>query len=217
MTFGIGKDESVGVLGMKGTGKTTLCKVLAKEMGPTAAWDPFGQYERPVQSYRPKAIDRDEFDCLASHLWDLGVKGRPSTLLVEEAEQVLPEGPDLPPAYKRHFLMGRNLELRSIINTRRYQALSKHVMRGLDWLVIMKLEGGDIDYLCKPACLGRAVAPQLDAMRTWTKDPRQGGGLFYTYHDGELLGPFRLNPKTGAVAKAGHRGSDGARSGHTDH
>lgn len=201
-SFGIGKDESVGILGMKGTGKTTLGGVLAEEMGPTAAWDPFGQYRPPVQSYRPKAIDRDEFDRLAGHLWDLGVKGRPSTLLIEEAEQILPEGPDLPPAYKRHFLMGRNLCLRSVINTRRYQALSKHVMRGLDWLFIMKLEGGDIDYLGKPACLGRNVGRDLEAMRTWTKDPRQGGGLFFTYHDGELRGPFRLNPSTGRVTAA---------------
>ena len=198
--FGIGGDESVAVLGMKGTGKTTLCGALALDMPPVVAWDPFGQYPPPVQSYRPTTMHRREFDRLAAHLWGLAQQGRPSTFLVEEAEQVLPQGPDLPPAYKMHALMGRNLGLRSIWNTRRPQGLSKHVFNLADHLFIFKLEGGDLDWTAKH--LGGTAGRHLRRMRGWIKDPREGGGRFFHYHDGELQEHDPLpRPKPARVAR----------------
>ncbi|HEX2065450.1 MAG TPA: hypothetical protein VHI93_01420 [Candidatus Thermoplasmatota archaeon] len=184
--FGIGRDESVALMGMKGTGKTTLGRVLAHEMGPVLAWDPFGQYGAPIRSYRPPVMDdANDLDRIAAHLFELGRQGHPNTLLVEEAEQVLPEGMPLPRSYKQYALMGRNLGLRTILNTRRPQGVSKMALRNSnDHLFIFKLEGGDIDWLVK--VLGKRHAAQLREMETWVKDPRQGGGRFLQYHDGEL-------------------------------
>jgi energy-coupling factor transporter ATP-binding protein EcfA2 len=171
------------IMGMKGTGKSTLQEQLAetfRERGiTTVVWDPIGQYPGTV-SYRPRAFDdREELDELARRVW----QAAPARLEIEEAEQILPQGPDLPTTFKAFALMGRNYGLSWGVNTRRPQAVSKHVLNLADHLFIFKLELRDLDYM--KSFLGRA-GTDLEDMRTWTKDPREGGGQFFHYHDGQL-------------------------------
>lgn len=189
MKFGIGRDEKVAVAGLPGTGKTTLCRVIAQEMGPTSMWDPFGQYVNVpgVASYRPPTMDVMDLDRLAGHLWGQAKAGRAPdglTLGIEEAEQVLEQGQPLTPNVRESALMGRNLKFRYLFNLRRPQDFTKKLLRVCDWLFIMKLAGGDIEGLRDT--VGKAACDELRTMTTWTKDPRQGGGRFFTYHDGEL-------------------------------
>lgn len=186
---------------MPGTGKTTLCRVIAQEMAPTSMWDPFGQYVGlpGVASYRPPRMDVELLDGLAGHLWAQVQAGRAPngvTLGVEEAEQVLEEGQPLPPNVRESALMGRNKEFRYLVNLRRPQDFTKRLLRVVDWLFVMKLPLGDLESLRK--WVGSTNVDRMRVMETWTKDPRKGGGRFFTYHDGEL----REHPPL----KVGHRG-----------
>jgi hypothetical protein len=164
-------------MGQKGTGKTTLCKLLATS--DTAVWDPLRQYPEEI-AYRPRALDRVEFDAFAGAVW----RCAPKRILVEEAEQVLPQGAGLPPNFKALAMMGRNIGLTFGANTRRPQRLEKDVLDESDHLFIFKLSGRSLDYM--QAYLGRVDGPRLDVMRRWIKDPRAGGGYFWHYHDGDL-------------------------------
>lgn len=184
MKLEIGPEDTFTVAGMRGTGKTTLMNAF---LGPrTIVWDPLAQYD-PKHAYRPRSLTRAEFDELAGRLW----YDAPVRLLVEEAEQVLPQGPDLPPNFKSFALMGRNLGLSWGMNTRQPAALTKKVLDESDHIFIFKLGGRALDYMV--AYLGKE-GRRLEEMRSWVKDPRQGGGRFFWYHDGELeeCPPLRL-------------------------
>ena len=177
----IGPDESVAIMGMKGTGKTTLCRVIARAAAPrVVVWDPLSQF--PVEvSYRPRALSSAEFDELARRCWHAA----PMMLVVSEAEQVIPQrGGVLPPAFQALALMGRNLGLRYVAETRQPQRLDKAVLDQADPTFIFKLAGRALEYM--EEYLGRHDGRQLEVMRSWTKDPREGGGRFFYYRDGEL-------------------------------
>jgi energy-coupling factor transporter ATP-binding protein EcfA2 len=200
--------ECTVIMGMKGTGKTTLQREIARTFRqdldvPTVVWDPIGQYPSPV-SYRPRCFDdRDELDQLARRIW----QHAPARLEIEEAEQVLPQGPDLPSTFKAYALMGRNYGLSWGVNTRRPQAVSKHILNLADHLFIFKLELRDRGYLHK--FLGRPPMVPLaepgtaydlpdeidinegvvpwDDLKHMPKDPREGGGFYLHYNEGKML------------------------------
>jgi hypothetical protein len=194
----ISEEDTATVMGMRGSGKTAICRLLASG-ARTVVWDPLGQYPANV-AYRPRAVDRAEFDALVARVWH----NAPATLLVEEAEQVLPQGPPLPPNFKAFALMGRNYGLRWFLNTRSPQALAKAVLDESDHLFIFKLGGRALDYM--KDYLGRTDGRELDRMRKWIKDPRKGGGRYFHYHDGELTECPRLTLPRGMTTTAGASG-----------
>lgn len=170
-----GPEDTATAMGMRGSGKTSLFRHLLPAFKPNlVVWDPLAQYP-PDVSYRPGALSRRELDSLCRQLWPRA----PINLMLEEAEQVLPQGMDLPPACKQFFLMGRNVGARWLVNTRQPQALTKRVLDESDHFFIFKLQGRALDYMMR--YLGRD-GRRLAKMQAWRKEQHR----FFWYHDALL-------------------------------
>jgi hypothetical protein len=180
-TIQLGPEDTFAAIGMRGTGKTTLCRKIVRGWGPrTVVWDPFGQYPPPI-SYRPRTIDRREHDGLCRHVWT----SAPFNLLVEEAEQVLPEGRPLAPAANQLFLMGRNLRIRWGLNTRHPAALKKQVLNECDHYFVFKLRPQSIEYMVRYLELAPRDARAFRKMHAWLKSEHR----FFWYSDDHGLVP----------------------------
>lgn len=116
--------DKITVAGTPGYGKTVLTKLLAALLMPgVRVWDPLDQYGAfPAENrYVPTVDNREEFDGWAKQfLTTANING-----VIEEAEQYLPEGRDLPEAFGQAARRGRNWGVGFVANTRRVQDLSK--------------------------------------------------------------------------------------------
>lgn len=195
----IGAEDTWTVMGQRGTGKTTLCQALARLAAPrVCVVDPLGQYPAEY-AYRPARFARKEMDKVGALAWSMS----PVRVIVEEAEQVFPQGPDLPPKFKQFALMGRNLGSSWGMNTRRPQDLSKILLDNSDHIFMFKLGGRALRYMAEyiaDEADDEEEAKRVLGMRSWVKDPRQGGGRFLWYHDGELreMAPLKVASRSPA-------------------
>lgn len=183
----IGPEETFLAAGMRGTGKTTLTKRIAASWRPNViVWDVLNQYGDLGIGWRPPSVSPKQLNHLARWAWETRKK-----LVLEEAEQIVPQGPPPPQVFKDYVQLGRNVPIDDVnrlafgANVRRPQAVSKFLLDEADHLFIFKLAGRALTYMAD--YIGGREGRQLLKMRTWVKDPRQGGGRFFHYHEGELV------------------------------
>jgi hypothetical protein len=177
MKIAIKPTAKVAVMGMNETGKTVICRLQARAARPSVVvYDPLGQYPADV-SFRPRNIgDVDEFDDLVRACY----YDPPKRLIIEEAEQVLPQRGVLPPWFLQYSMPGRNLGLAWTINLRAPQLIEKSALNLADHLFIFKLEGTSVDYMRNR--VGRHNRGTFDRMLRWRKEDYR----FFHYHSGEL-------------------------------
>lgn len=200
----VNPEDTFTVCGMRGTGKTTLEMELAR-LTKTVVMDPLAQFDPKIR-WVPPRHGRRELDWIAAKCW----QASPVRLIVSEAEQLVPEGRPLPPVFGKFALMGRNLGSSWGMDTRRPQKLTKELLDNSDHIFIFKLSGRAIrymvDYISEDAD-DENDAKQLFEMRAWTKDPRQGGGWFFHYHDGRLVKRKPLKIAKPTASASSPRGS----------
>jgi len=179
----IGVEEITAAIGMRGTGKTTLAEHIADAQPSEvsiAAWDPKGVWPDKY-SYRPREFSLEELN----RFFGWVIQAAPCRVFLEEIEQLLKSGIDLPPNVRRATMMGRESGISYHVDARMPRKVHKGILDEADHYFLFKLSGAKQDYIVRKF-LGRRHRDQLATMDTWTKDPRDGGGRFFHLYEGHL-------------------------------
>ena len=111
-------DEICTISGKRGYGKTTVAKAIIATLHRVAIWDPMHEYSN---SYIPTSGSIDEFDTWLKGYWNQGNV----FILVDEADQVMPEKKPLSPYAYKIINLGRHRNIGLCMVTRRLAVLNK--------------------------------------------------------------------------------------------
>lgn len=180
----LGPEHSVAVVGMKGTGKTTLFRQLLTLPGAPArraVWDPLHQYPADV-AYRPGGMvePRAEMDLFLRQAYG----GPPTRVFIEEAEAVLPERYPFLPNTQAFLQMGRNRGHSVVVNTRRPAMLHKFLLEEADHVFLFKMRNLSLKAVIDVFDLEPGDEAKLRTMRRWQKEDHR---FFWLNPAGELV------------------------------
>ena len=134
-------DAIFTISGKRGYGKTTVAKNIISNLKRVAIWDPMGEYEN---SYTPSMGDVAEFEQWLKPLWRTGN----IFILVDEADQVMPEKKELTPTANKIINLGRHRNIGLGTITRRLARLNKTPVSQSELLILFHhFLPNDIRYL----------------------------------------------------------------------
>lgn len=157
-SFRIASDEMITIGGMRGTGKTTLARYIARQFHSVYVFDPLGQYSE-FSHYVPEAGTVQEFDYVCQHIWERGNV----LFVIEECEGYLGERMSLSPYAFKIVLQGRNRGIGMMAITRRIANLSKTVFSLSDHVYLFRFFSPNDIHYCQDF-IGREWASKLATM-----------------------------------------------------
>lgn len=134
------------IAGAGGTGKTNFTKALVRDLRCSyTIVDPLDQYGF-LTAQRLVTTEVEAFEDLCRYAWEKGNH----LIIVEEAEQFLPNGKPLSLYANRCILPGRNRGIGLWANTRRFADLHKTPIAQAQHLFLFRMFlPNDIEYLAK--------------------------------------------------------------------